>query len=538
MGIALIIVNENNSYFYRGRNLLVNKVKAVSEAVKMIRNGSTVAIGGFIGTGHPEEITSQIEKSYLNQGFPKELTIVYAAGQGDSKEKGLNHLGHEGLITKVIGGHWGLAPKLQKLALDNKVQAYNLPQGVISHLFRDIAAKRVGTITHVGLKTFVDPRVEGGKLNDITKEDIIKVINIEGKERLLYKAFPIDVSIIRATYADEKGNLSFEKEATTLESISIAQAAKNSGGIVIAQVESVVKYGSLDPKLVKIPGIYVDAVVIAQSENHMQTFSEQFNPAYCGMIKTVLDTNKNMNLDERKIISRRAAMELTPNSIVNLGIGVPEGVASVANEEEIADMMTLTVEAGPVGGVPASGLSFGASLNPECILDQPYQFDFYDGGGLDIAFLGLAQCDKKGNVNVSKFGPKIAGCGGFINITQNAKKVIYCGTFTAGGLKVSATDDNLLIEQEGRTIKFIDEVEQITFSGEYAKEIEQQVLYITERAVFELSKKGLTLIEIAPGIDLNKHILNEMQFRPIISENLKIMDKRIFREEVMGINVG
>ena len=516
----------------------MNKVKAVSETVKMIRNGSTVAIGGFIGTGHPEEITSQIEKSYLDQGFPKELTIVYAAGQGDSKEKGLNHLGHEGLIAKVIGGHWGLAPKLQKLALDNKVQAYNLPQGVISHLFRDIAAKRIGTITHVGLKTFVDPRVEGGKLNDITKEDIIKVINIEGKERLLYKAFPIDVSIIRATYADEKGNLSFEKEATTLESISIAQAAKNSGGIVIAQVESVVKYGSLDPKLVKIPGIYVDAVVIAQSENHMQTFSEQFNPAYCGMIKTILDTNKNMNLDERKIISRRAAMELIPNSIVNLGIGVPEGVASVANEEGIADMMTLTVEAGPVGGVPASGLSFGASLNPECILDQPYQFDFYDGGGLDIAFLGLAQCDKKGNVNVSKFGPKIAGCGGFINITQNAKKVIYCGTFTAGGLKVSVTDDNLLIEQEGRTIKFIDEVEQITFSGEYAKEIEQQVLYITERAVFELSKKGVTLIEIAPGIDLNKHILNEMQFKPIISENLKIMDKRIFREEVMGINVG
>ncbi len=538
MGIALIIVNENNSYFYRGRNLLVNKVKAVSEAVKMIRNGSTVAIGGFIGTGHPEEITSQIEKSYLNQGFPKDLTIVYAAGQGDSKEKGLNHLGHEGLVSKVIGGHWGLAPKLQKLALDNKVQAYNLPQGVISHLFRDIAAKKVGTITHVGLQTFVDPRVEGGKLNNITKEDIIKVINIEGKERLLYNAFPIDVSIIRATYADEKGNLSFEKEATTLESISIAQAAKNSGGIVIAQVESVVKYGSLDPKLVKIPGIYVDAVVIAQSENHMQTFSEQFNPAYCGMIKTILDTKKNMNLDERKIISRRAAMELIPNSIVNLGIGVPEGVASVANEEGIADMMTLTVEAGPIGGVPASGLSFGASLNPECILDQPYQFDFYDGGGLDIAFLGLAQCDKNGNVNVSKFGPKIAGCGGFINITQNAKKVIYCGTFTAGGLKVSVTDDNLLIEQEGRTIKFIDEVEQITFSGEYAKEIEQQVLYITERAVFELSKKGLTLIEIAPGIDLNKDILNEMQFKPIISENLKIMDKRIFREEVMGINVG
>ncbi|WML36039.1 acyl CoA:acetate/3-ketoacid CoA transferase [Clostridium sp. OS1-26] len=514
-----------------------SKVISKEQAVSLIKDGDTVAVGGFIGAGHPEEITLEIEKRYLETQSPKNLTLVYAAGQGDGKEKGLNHFGHEGLVSKVVGGHWGLAPKLQKLALDNKIQAYNLPQGVISHLYRDIAAGKPGTITHVGLKTFVDPRNEGGKINDVTTKDIVKVINIEDKEFLFYKAFSIDIVILRATYCDEDGNASLEREAATLDATAMAQAAKNSGGKVILQVEKIVTKGSIDPRKVKIPGIYVDAVVVANGENHKQTFAEEYNPSYCGDVRVPVDSIGSLPLDERKIIARRAAMELVPSAVTNLGIGMPEGVAMIANEEGIGNEMILTVEAGPIGGVPAGGLSFGASTNPESILDQASQFDFYDGGGLDVAFLGLAQCDKQGNVNVSKFGPKIAGCGGFINITQNAKKVVYCGTFKVGGLKVKVENEKLVIENEGKFNKFLKEVEQVTFSGEYAVDVEQPVLYITERAVFRLAKEGLVLEEIAPGIDLEKDILAYIEFEPIISPDLKLMDKRIFKNELMGLKL-
>ncbi|MBV8418286.1 MAG: acyl CoA:acetate/3-ketoacid CoA transferase [Verrucomicrobia bacterium] len=519
------------------------KVVSAADAVLLIRDGDTLATGGFVGIGFAEEIAMAIEQRFLESrdvegsipGHPRDLTLVYAAGQGDGHERGLNHLGHKGLVKRIIGGHWGLVPKLQHLAVTNQIEAYNLPQGVITHLFRDIAAHRPVHITRVGLGTFVDPRNGGGKLNEKTSENIVRLIEIDGEEYLLYKTFPITVGVIRATTGDPDGNLTMEKEALTLEALAIAMAVSNSEGIVIAQVERVAESGSLNPRQVKVPGVMVDCVVVANPENHWQTFATQYNPAYSAEIRARSGSLPPMQDGIRKIIARRAALELTPNSVVNLGIGMPEGVAAIANEEKIADLITLTAEPGVIGGIPASGKDFGAAINTQAIVDQPYQFDFYDGGGLDIAFLGLAQADESGSLNVSKFGPRLAGAGGFINISQNAKKVVFTGTFVAGPLEIRYHDGSMRIVRDGDVKKFVRQIEHVTFSGDVARRSGKPVLYITERCVFRLTKDGLELIEIAPGVDLESDILAKMDFRPLIPKAPAFMDPRIFASEPMNL---
>ncbi|MDD5945315.1 MAG: 3-oxoacid CoA-transferase, partial [Clostridia bacterium] len=421
-----------------------------AEAAMLIKDGDTVATGGFVGTGSPEAISCAIEERFLETGEPRNLTYMYAAGQGNRDGRGSDHFAHEGLVKRVIAGHWNMAPNLGQLAMDNKIEAYNIPQGVLCHMYRDVAAHRAGTITHVGLHTFADPRLEGGKLNSVTTEDLVELIDIFGEERLIYKPQPIDVALIRATFADENGNISMHKEVCPCDATAMAMAARNNGGKVIVQVERIVKAGSIDPKLVKIPGILVDAVVVSTPDKHQQCFNKEYDPTLTGEATAPAGAFTPIELSAKKIIGRRAAMELKENTVVNLGIGAPEYVSAVANEEGISDYMTLTVEAGPVGGVPMGGTQFGGSQNADCYFDQNVMFDFYDGGGIDLAFLGLAQADESGNVNVSKFGPRIAGCGGFIDITQNAKKVFFCGTFTAGGLKTKIEDGKLIIEKEGR----------------------------------------------------------------------------------------
>jgi len=517
----------------------MSKVITAEQAAVLIKDGATIGAAPIVLAGWPEEVALAMEKRFLETNHPKDLTFAHASGVGNWKSgpesQGANRFAHPGMIKRWIGAHCGLAPDFAKMVIEGGCEGYCLPQGVIAQLWREIAAHRPGLITKIGLGTFVDPRLEGGKMNKNTKEEILKVLNIEGEEWMFYPAFKVDVAIIRGTYADEDGNMTVDDEGVRLECLPLAQAAKNSGGIVIVQVKQVVKSGTLHPKRVEVPGVLIDYLVVSKPEHHMQSGGTQTNPAFSGEVKVPLGSIPPWPLDEKLVIARRAAMELTPGSIVNLGIGVPDGVAIVAGEEAATDLLTLTTEAGAIGGVPAGGENFAMSFNAQASVQQQAQFDWYDGGGLDQAFLGAAEVDQFGNVNVSKFKGRCVGCGGFINITQNAKKVVYCGAFTAGGLKVEVGNGKLAIKQEGKGKKYVKKVEQVTFSGDYATKTKQPVLFITERAVFELQNGEVTLIEIAPGVSLEKDILAQMEFTPRISPNLKSMPPEIFHEKWGGL---
>jgi propionate CoA-transferase len=501
-------------------------VASAADAVGAIPDGATVAVGGFVGAGHPEALTAALERRFLATGSPRELTLVYAAGQGDRGERGLNHLAHRGLVKRVIGGHWNLAPKLGRLALGNEIEAYNFPQGVICGLFREIAARRPGIITQVGLNTFVDPEHGGGRLNARTTELLVERLMLDGVPWLRYRSFPVHVGLIRATCADRRGNLAMAREAIIGEVLPIAQAAKNHGGIVIAQVERIVDRIE-DPKQVRVPGMLVDYLVVADPAEHPQTFGAAFNADYVTAAGAP-DTADPLGFSERSIIGRRALAEIRRGDIVNLGIGLPETVAAVAAEEGRLEEFTLTVESGPIGGRPASGLDFGCSRFPEAIIDQPAQFDFYDGGGLDLAILGAVEVGADGSVNVSTFAGRFAGVGGFVNIAQSAKRLVFCCTFRAGDLAVAMADGRLRIDREGKHAKFVRRPQLVCFHGPSAIARGQQVLYVTERAVFELTACGLVLREVAPGVDPARDILPHMEFMPIV-EGVRLMGPECFR---------
>jgi len=511
-----------------------SKVVSGADAVSVIRDGDTVCISGFVGVGTPDELLIALEERFLTTGHPRDLTFVFAAAPGDGKDRGLNRLAHDGLVRRALGGHWSLVPKLATMAVENRIEAYNLPLGVISQLYREIAGAKPGMLSRVGLRTFVDPRQQGGRINPRSTDELVSLQVIDGEEWLFYRSFPIHVALLRATTADPRGNATMEREALKLDVTSAAMAAHNSDGVVIVQVERVAVAGSLMPKRVLIPGPLVNCVVVSRPENHFQTYATPYNHAFSGELRVPIDRLRPMPLDARKIIARRAALALPVGGVVNLGIGMPEGVASVAAEEGMLDHVTLTAEPGVIGGMPQGGLDFGAALNPDAVLQQSLQFDFYDGGGLDMACLGMAEVDRRGDVNVSKFGPRFVGAGGFINISQNAARLVLAGAFTAGGLETVVEDGVLRIVREGRVRKFVAEVEQITYSGAFALETGQDVLYVTERCVFTVSADGLLLTEIAPGIDLDRDILAHMDFEPAIGA-IAPMDPRLFRRAPMGL---
>ncbi|MEJ1974096.1 MAG: CoA-transferase [Lacunisphaera sp.] len=505
-----------------------SKLLSAAAAVQLIPAGATIAIqGAGGGAGEPTALLRALRERFLREQAPAGLRLVHASGLGDRAEIGTDLLALPGLVATDIAGHLGMAPTFARLIQEDKVACYNFPQGVISHLFRATAAGHPGVFTKTGLHTFVDPRLQGGRFNASAREALVRLHEIDGEEWLFFPRLRLDVAFVRGTTADLKGNISSEEEPAIYEGISIAQATKANGGIVIAQVKRLAEAGTLDPRAVEIPGVSVDYVVVDPDQR--QTCLKEFDASLSGAVRVPLETLPRLPLSERKVVARRAAAELFSGATINVGVGMPDGIAPVAAEQGRLGEFTFTIEQGMVGGMPAGGVIFGVSHNPEARIHQSHQFDFYDGGGLDLAFLGLAQVDAAGNVNVSKVGDLYAGCGGFINISQNAKKVVFCGTFSAKGARVEIAGGRLQIRQEGSVRKFVRAVEQVTYSGDYARRRGQPALFVTERAVFSLEKEGLVLREIAPGVDLRRDVLERMEFQPVIAPDLKPMAAEFFQ---------
>ncbi|NTW72961.1 MAG: acyl CoA:acetate/3-ketoacid CoA transferase [Eubacteriaceae bacterium] len=507
------------------------KYLSADEAALLIKDGDTLGISALGLSGWPDEIGLALQNRFINTGHPLNLVLRQGSKTGDSKEKGTNRFAQEGMVKTWIAAHTGGAAKMIKLATENKVAMHCLPQGVVVNLWREIAAKRPGIITKVGLGTFIDPRIDSGCMNDAAKDsgtELVELISISGEEYLFYKGFSINAAIIRGTSADENGNISMEREGHISEALALAQATKNTGGIVIAQVEFVVNNGTLKPKDVRVPGIFVDYIVKATNKDGCwQTENSYYNPAFSGEERVPFSKTASMELDYKKVIARRCSMELKKGMTVNLGVGLPANISTVVAEEATADSIFITTEGGVIGGIPATCPEFGNHYNPDAMIDHGSMFDFYDGGGLDITFLGLAEADFHGNVNVSKYGGVITGPGGLINICQNTKSIVFCGKFTVDAA-LEIENGELKILKDGEHKKFVNEIEQITFSGKNASDNDKSVLYVTERAVFKLINGKMALIEVAPGVDIQKDVLEKMEFKPVISEELKLMDNKIF----------
>ncbi|MEP7377931.1 MAG: CoA-transferase [Chloroflexota bacterium] len=505
----------------------------VHQAVGLLQDGQTFVVGGS-GAGHalPQLFIDELERTFKETGHPRDLTSVRVVGTGDFADRGFSQLALAGMHKRTIGSNIGNEPRLGAMVVNNELEAYSLPQGVLSQLMREIAAGRPGLLTHVGLGTYVDPRQTGGKQNARTTEDLVEVVNVRGKEWLLYHSFPIDVAVIRGSTADEDGNITMENEAIQAEMLAMAMAARNSGGIVIAQVRQLAPRGTLAQRDVKVPAALVNYVYL--DPDQWQTYITRDSPYYAGKLRKPVAGDPPLPLDVRKIIARRSLLEFKPGYICNLGFGISQLIGRVAWEEGLTDQLVLTVEQGIFGGVPVAGNEGGAGFNYQALIDQPDMFGFYDGGGLDIASLSFAEVDAAGNVNVHSFEGRIRGPGGFPNISARTPRINFVGTLTAQGLELDISPAGVRVKTEGTLPKFVERVREVSFNGELARERGQQVRYITDRAVFALEADGVVLTEIAPGIDVERDILAQMQFKPRVAEQLKTIDQRVYAAGPMG----